>query len=63
MSSSHDHAGHHNRPSRKGVHKDWRVWVVVLLMLGAMAGYILSMDESLEPAEPDAPAAEGLDTN
>jgi len=51
---------HHNQPHShriKGLHKDWRVWVVVLLMLGAMAMYVLSFDErfqfgSAKPAKP-----------
>jgi hypothetical protein len=53
-SSHHDHShghhqdhNHHHKP-RRGLHKDWRVWVVVL-MLVAMAAYLLSMDESIQP--------------
>ena len=36
----------HMVESNKGIHKDWRAWVALLLMLGAMAAYVLSMDES-----------------
>jgi hypothetical protein len=38
---------HHNHAAskKKGFHKDWRVWSVVVLMLGAMAIYVLSFDE------------------
>ncbi len=47
--------------SEPGLHKDWRTWVVVVLMVAAMAIYILSDNESLQssggeqvpvPAEP-----------
>ena len=54
----HDHKhghGHHAHPAghgRKALHKDWRAWVVVGLMLAAMAAYVLSMDESLQPVGP-----------
>ena len=37
-----------NKDRRKW-HKDWRIWAVVLLMLGAMAMYILSLDNSFVP--------------
>jgi hypothetical protein len=30
-------------------HKDWRVWVVVLLMLAAIVGYVLTLDDSILP--------------
>jgi hypothetical protein len=61
----HDHHGHdhHQRPA-KGLHKDWRAWVVVGLMLAAMLAYVLSDDERLQPGLPPgeempaAPAAE-----
>jgi len=33
------------------LHKDWRAWLVVLLMLAAMAVYLLSMDESIPQPE------------
>lgn len=47
--SGHAHGGHHsgNRNQKRGIHKDWRMWVAVALMLGAMAIYVLSMDESI----------------
>jgi hypothetical protein len=53
--AKHQHAGHsHEHPTKPaggGLHKDWRAWVVVGLMLAAMAGYILSMDEEIVPGE------------
>ncbi|MCH2182578.1 MAG: hypothetical protein MK108_11285 [Mariniblastus sp.] len=36
----------HRVDSNKGIHKDWRAWVALLLMLGAMAAYVLSGEES-----------------
>lgn len=30
-------------------HKDWRVWVVVVLMLAAIVGYVLTLDDSILP--------------
>jgi hypothetical protein len=43
----HDHHG--RPPARKGIHKDWRAWVVVGLMLLAMLIYILTLDEVRRP--------------
>jgi len=54
----HDHHGdHHSSGHRKnqGLHKDWRLWVAVVLMLGAMAMYVLSDDESIQPGGEVAP--------
>ena len=30
-------------------HRDWRVWVGLLLMLAAMVAYVLTLDESWWP--------------
>ncbi len=62
MSHHHDHAGHHadHRPANRGLHKDWRTWTVVGLMLLGMAAYVLSMDEEDQPGgvtDPAMPAA------
>lgn len=61
--SSHEHtAGHHqdHKPKKRPPHKDWRAWVVVVLMLAAMAAYVMSFDESINPEgnvdEPRVPA-------
>jgi Mg2+/citrate symporter len=32
---------------RKRLHKDWRVWLAVILMLAAIIIYVLSLDDSL----------------
>jgi len=58
----HDHNEHHHaHPHQsRGLHKDWRAGVVVGLMLAAMAAYVLSDDEELQPGggiEPAMPAA------
>jgi hypothetical protein len=45
----HGHQDHHHGAKSKGLHKDWRTWVVVGLMLAAMVAYVMSMDESLAP--------------
>jgi hypothetical protein len=33
----------------RALHKDWRTWAVVLLMVGAMAIYVLTLDDSVVP--------------
>ena len=38
-----------NEKSVRQLHKDWRVWLGVVLMLGAMAMYVLSLDDSVVP--------------
>ena len=58
--------GHHGKspahPPPRGLHHDWRTWVVIGLMLAAMVIYILSIDESVRPGvrtQPQIPAATG----
>lgn len=64
MTQHHDHSGHHHhehKASSPGLHKDWRTWVVVVLMLVGMVVYVTSMDEEDQPGgavEPAVPAAE-----
>ncbi|MCA9103746.1 MAG: hypothetical protein R3C10_26705 [Pirellulales bacterium] len=69
MAHHSNHPQHHEKHSHdkqaKGtqLHKDWRTWTVVVLMLAAMAVYVLSLDESIGPegeAQPamESPAAE-----
>ncbi|HTM56145.1 MAG TPA: hypothetical protein VL175_19105 [Pirellulales bacterium] len=67
--TQHDHhQGHHHGENHQGrtrtqLHKDWRAWLVVALMLAAMAMYLLSGDESFQPGQdapgPRSPAAAG----
>jgi hypothetical protein len=33
----------------RALHKDWRTWAVVLLMLGAMAIYVSTLGDSIGP--------------
>ena len=48
--AKHDHKSQHNHKIKKRPpHKDWRTWFVVVLMLAAMAGYVLTLDDSLRP--------------
>jgi hypothetical protein len=58
----HDHE-HEDEKKKLQLHKDWRAWLVVLLMLGGMLIYISTLDDSEGPGgqpQPamDAPAAE-----
>jgi len=43
-----NHAGH--RPEGIQIHKDWRVWVGVGLMLLAMLVYVATLDDSIIPS-------------
>ena len=56
----HSHAGHaHHAPWYTTLHKNWVTWVVVALMLVAMAVYVMSLDEGLQPGgEIQAPVPE-----
>ena len=51
--TKHDHhangSKHEHKSNKRGVHKDWRTWTAVTLMIVAMAAYVLSFDESLQP--------------
>ena len=39
----------HKQRSPKKLHKDWRVWLAVVLMLAAIVMYVLSLDDSIVP--------------
>jgi hypothetical protein len=54
---SHKHSESHRHgredegePSSMKFHKDWRVWLVVGMMLLAMIMYVLTLDDSIVPA-------------
>lgn len=58
----HSH-GHHEHSSghagKGGIHRDWRLWVAVVLMLAAMGAYVATMDEAVLPGgqiEAEVPA-------
>jgi len=40
----------HKKSRSKRLHKDWRTWVVVGLMLAAIGIYVVTLDDSLEPS-------------
>lgn len=42
---------------RPGLHKDWRTWVVIGLMLAAIGIYVLTLDDSMQP---DSAASDGI---
>lgn len=42
------HSPTHPEPST-GLHKDWRLWVAVILMLVAIMTYVLTLDDSIVP--------------
>ncbi len=39
-----------NESSVKKFHKDWRVWLAVVIMLVAVITYVLTLDDSILPA-------------
>lgn len=43
---NHDQHGHHHAPARKPIHKNWKAWAIILLMIVCMLIYIFSLDES-----------------
>jgi ABC-type nickel/cobalt efflux system permease component RcnA len=47
-SEKHEHY-HQDKAGIRNLHKDWRTWVVVGMMLAAMAAYVFSLDESVVP--------------
>ena len=51
-SESHRHAraAEAEQPSGKKFHKDWRVWLAVVIMLAAAIIYVLTLDDSIVPA-------------
>jgi len=47
MPTQHHHRHPDSEQPRKKIHKDWRMWVALVLMLAAIAIYVLSLDDSL----------------
>lgn len=54
---NHKHSGTHQHGQGDGgeseakkFHKDWRLWLVVGMMLAAMLTYVLTLDDSILPA-------------
>jgi hypothetical protein len=42
--------GYEGEADAKKFHKDWRVWLVVGMMLAAMLTYVLTLDDSILPS-------------
>ena len=63
MTHHHDHSGghdhEHNGKGGRSLLKDWRTWLAVVLMLGAMVTYVVTQDDSIVPRGP-APASQGI---
>ena len=47
-SEKHNHE-HKEKTGIRNLHKDWRTWVVVGLMLAAISMYVLTLDDSVIP--------------
>jgi ABC-type nickel/cobalt efflux system permease component RcnA len=60
MTSHHHHHTHesqeeqhsHRKIDLSGLHRDWRTWLVIGLMLAAIGVYVLSLDEAVQPRGP-----------
>jgi hypothetical protein len=63
MTQENQHPHQYGHKMKRGWHRDWRMWIVVGLMLAAMVAYVLSDDESLQPSggpsQQPVPAAVG----
>jgi hypothetical protein len=42
-------ASSHHKIDWTGLHKDWRAWLVIGLMLAAIGTYVLTLDDSVQP--------------
>jgi hypothetical protein len=63
MAQENKHNHEHDHTPRRRLHRDWRAWAIIGLMLAAMFAYVISDDESLQfsggPPQPTVPAAVG----
>lgn len=49
MSKHRSHSGTvEEKQKKRALHKDWRTWVAVFLMLGAVGIYVLTLDDAVE---------------
>lgn len=56
----HDSPQHGDGPYWKNAHRDWRFWVGVLMVVGAMAVYVMTENLAFRPgAQPSAPGLVG----
>ena len=59
--SDSDGVRHRHRPYWTRAHRDWRVWVIMLVMLACMIAYVMSQNLSLQPRNsPQPPVPESL---
>jgi hypothetical protein len=42
---------HGQSGGRTALHKNWRTWTVLIVMLTAISLYVLTLDDSVEPVE------------
>jgi hypothetical protein len=61
---SHGHDQRHEKHTSvagalSGLHRDWRTWLVIGLMLAAIGTYVLTLDDSIQPASPGPIAVPG----
>jgi len=63
---THSHKQAHGRSREKhpqpkynlsGLHRDWRTWLIIGLMIAAIGTYVLTLDESIQPGGLPAAAA------
>ena len=56
---SKQHGNHHQHEremaEKRALHKDWRAWTVVLLMLAGIIGYVATLDEAESPVRQPGP--------
>jgi hypothetical protein len=57
---THDPGHHDNVPYWKRAHRDWRIWVGVLLMFAAMSVYVMSGNLAWRPHFRSHEAASGV---
>jgi hypothetical protein len=48
MAQENKHNHKHDHAPKRRLHRDWRVWAIIGLMLAAMFAYVMSDDESLQ---------------
>jgi hypothetical protein len=67
ISHSHPHGHDRHKPPKahptelwRGLHKDWRTWAVVGLMLAAIGTYVLTLDDAVQPGGPSPNAGQTM---
>lgn len=48
MSKHRNHPKVEKQIQKKGLHRDWRTWVAIGIMLGAIGIYVFTLDDSVE---------------